>query len=276
MSDFIREVDEEYRRDRVFNFLTKYQVALVGLVVAIILGTAVYRIYLHYQNQAAEAANAHYDAATDLVRDGKGAEGQAAFDKLQSDAPAGYAMLARLKAVETLALRDPAAAVRGYDAIAGDAAIDPTLRDTALIRGAMLRVDSDDPKDFDLRYAPYATPGFAYRSSLRELLALAAFKRDDTEAAGRWLDQIVIDPNAPSALRSRAEAFLGLVAAGPAGGAPETVKPALELHPTATPAAPPAAATPSASSSAPVAEPSPAPTAPSATEPASAPPQPAH
>ena len=122
MSDFIREVDEEYRRDRVVNFLTKYQGALVGLVLAIILGTAVYRIYLHYQNQAAEAANARYDAATDLVRDGKGAEGQAAFDKLQSDGPAGYAMLARLKAVETLALRDPAAAVRGYDAIAGDAA----------------------------------------------------------------------------------------------------------------------------------------------------------
>ncbi|WP_158809253.1 tetratricopeptide repeat protein [Beijerinckia sp. L45] len=243
MSDFIREVDEEYRRDRVVNFLTKYQVALIGLVVAIILGTAVYRIYLHYQNQAAETANARYDAAAQLVRDGKGAEAQAAFDKLQGDGPAGYAMLARLKAVETLALRDKAAAVRGYDAIAGDDSMEATLRDTALIRGAILRVDSDDPKDFELRYTPYATEGFAYRSTLRELLTLAAFKRNDTESAGRWLDQIVIDPNAPSALRSRAEAFLGLVAAGPVGTMPEATKPALELHPTATPVAPPAAST---------------------------------
>lgn len=273
MSDFIREVDEEYRRDRVVNFLTKNQVALICLVVAIIFGTAGYRIYLHYQNQAAEAANARYDAANQLVRDGKGTEGQAAFDKLQSDGPAGYAMLARLKAVETLALRDKAAAVRGYDAIAGDDGIEQTLRDTALIRGAILRVDSDDPKDFELRYTPYATEGFAFRSTLRELLALAAFKRNDTEAAGRWLDQIVIDPNAPSALRSRAEAFLGLVAAGPVGALPEAVKPALELHPTATPVAPPAAATPASptatmpSHAAPAAAPS-APAVPPPSEPA--------
>jgi hypothetical protein len=277
MSDFIREVDDEYRRDRVVNFLTKYQVALIGLVVAIILGTAVYRIYLHYQNQAAETANARYDAAAALVREGKGAEGQAAFDKLQADGPGGYAMLSRLKAVEALALRDKAAAVRGYDAIAGDDGMEQTLRDTALIRGAILRVDSDDSKDFELRYTPYATEGFAYRSTLRELLALAAFKRNDTESAGRWLDQVVIDPNAPSSLRSRAEAFLGLVAAGPVGAAPEAVKPALELHPTATPAAPPAAATPAApaatpQAAAPAAPVTPAP-APAKSAPAEAPPK---
>ncbi len=245
MSDFIREVDEEYRRDRVVNFLAKYQVALIALAVAVVAATAGYRIYLHYQTQSAEAANARYDAAMQLARDGKPADAQAAFDKIQGEGPAGYAMLARLKAVETLAVRDPAAAARGYDAITVDPGMDPSLRDVAQIRGAMLRVDADDPKAFEARYAGFAVDSFAFRASLRELLALAALKRNDTEAAGRWLDQVVADPDAPSALRRRAEAFLGLVAAGPAqAGTPEPAKPVLQATPSATPPAVPASATP--------------------------------
>ena len=46
------------------------------------------------------------------------------------------------------------------------------------------------------------------------LLALAALKRGDDEAAGKWLDAIIVDPQTPASLRQRAEAFLGLVRAG--------------------------------------------------------------
>jgi hypothetical protein len=48
------------------------------------------------------------------------------------------------------------------------------------------------------------------------MLAYAAFKTDDFEAAGRWLDQIVVDLQAPAGLRQRAETLLGLVAASKA------------------------------------------------------------
>ncbi len=246
MSDFIREVDEEYRRDRVVAFLARYQVALIAIVVAIVLGTAGYRVFLYYQAQGAEAANSRYDAAMQLLRAGKPAEAQAAFDKIQGDGPSGYAMLARLKAVEAMAARDPAAAVRGYDALTVDTGVDPSLRDVAEIRGALLRIDSDDPKAFEARYAGFAVDNFAFRASLRELLALAALKRNDTEAAGRWLDQVVTDPDAPRALRRRAEALLALVASGPAeAGVPEAPKPVLDAAPSATPPALAAGATPS-------------------------------
>ena len=81
--------------------------------------------------------------------------------------------------------------------------------------GDAARRSRDDPKEFEHRFAPLATSGQAYRNSYRELLALADFKRDDFEGAGRWLDEIVVDPDAsPQELRSRAQAFLGLVRAG--------------------------------------------------------------
>ena len=251
MSDFIREVDEEYRRDRAVNFLSKYQWLLIAAAVGIVAATAGYRIVLHYQARAAEGANVRFEAATQLMREGKGVEAQAAFDKIQSEGPKGYAERARMQAVETLAPRDPAAGARGFAALAGDDGMDASLRDAAQVRSALIRIDGDDPKAFEQRYGPLAVSGFAFHSAIRELLALAAFKRNDGEAAGRWLDEIIVDQQAPNALRKRAEAFLGLVAAGPLVEAePET--PAASTAGAATPApTSPGAAAPATPASSP-------------------------
>jgi hypothetical protein len=78
----------------------------------------------------------------------------------------------------------------------------------------MLDIDIDDPKTFEQKVTPMAGQTGVFRYSARELLALAALKAGDYDAAGRWLDEIVADPQAPSGLRSRAEAFLGFVRAG--------------------------------------------------------------
>lgn len=268
MSDFIREVDEEYRRDRALEFFTKYQWLLVAAAVAIIAGTAGYRFWTDHKISVAEAANVHYEAALQLLRDGKSAEAQAAFDTVQHDGPGGYPQLAWMKAVEALAVRDPAAAAKGFDAIAADGAVEPGFRDTARLRGAFLRVDLESPEVFEKLYAPYAVDGFTYRNSLRELLALAALKRGDHEAAGRWLDQIIIDPQAPSAIRSRAEGFLGLVAEGTlaAPAAPSAAVPAAAAaKPASANSSPAAPVTPKASApatpAAPAAPQTPAPAA---------------
>ncbi|MFV0280388.1 MAG: hypothetical protein ACK5JM_06460, partial [Rhodoblastus sp.] len=75
----------------------------------------------------------------------------------------------------------------------------------------MIRVDDADMKEIEERLAPLAAAGEPFRASARELLALAALKFGDLEAAGRWLDQIVIDAQSPADMKQRAEAFLGLV-----------------------------------------------------------------
>jgi hypothetical protein len=214
MTDFFREVDEEVRRDRAIQFWQKYQNWLIAGALLIIAATAGWRIYEYFRTQAAEAAGVRYEAALDQMRAGKTAEAATAFQALSGDKSAGYAMLARLADADLTAVKDPEAGIKAYEAIATDAKIAPALQDTAQLRAAMLRVDRDDPKQFEFRFAPFATNGKGFRNSYRELLALAAFKRGDFEAAGRWLDEIVVDPDAPPALRSRAEAFLALVRAG--------------------------------------------------------------
>jgi hypothetical protein len=213
MSDFIREVDEDYRRERLVRIWTRYQVWFIAAAVLVVAATAGWRIYQHLRTQAAEAAGGQYQAALQLAAEGKSADAEAAFESLARTAPKGYATLSRLIAVDQVAGRDAAAAIAGYEALVADPAYDKMFKEMAQTRAAILRVDSDDPKAFEQKYSPLAGQPFTYYNTIRELLALAAFRRGDFEAAGRWLDMIVSDARAPASLRQRAEAFLGLVQA---------------------------------------------------------------
>ena len=113
-----------------------------------------------------------------------------------------------------MSVRDPQGAAKIFDVIAEDNSVDAPLRDMAKIRAAILLVDEVDVGELQRRLEPMAQAGQTFRHSARELLGLAALKRNDLEAAGKWLDMIVTDANAPAEIRRRAEALLGLVAGG--------------------------------------------------------------
>jgi hypothetical protein len=210
MTDFFREVDEEVRRDKAIEIWTKYRHVLIGLAVLIVAATGGWRLYTHYRDQAAEAAGAKYEAAAKLSRDGKSAEAAAAFDALSKTAPKGYTSLARLRAADERAASDPLAAIKAYEELAADPGVDPAFKDFAKLRAAMLRVDSDDPLEFERKFAPLASDSFAYHHQIRELLGLAALKRNAFDTAERWFDGIISDTRAPPGIRMRAEALLGL------------------------------------------------------------------
>lgn len=214
MADFFREVDEDYRRDRAIKFWTKYQYWFLALGLVIAAGAGAWSYYKHVRTEAAEAAGAKYEAASQLSAAGKSAEAEAAFDEIARTAPKGYASLARLRAADEIATRDPAAAIRAYDALAADVVYNDHFRDLARLRAAILSVDSDDPKEAEQRLSALAVRSFPYHDTIYELQGLAALRRHDFETAGRAFDAIVSDPQASPSLRQRAEAFLGLVQAG--------------------------------------------------------------
>ena len=160
MTDFFREVDEDVRRDRVVRLWTKYRYLLIALAVLVVAGTGGWRLYGHYRDEAAQAASAKYEAAAQLSRDGKPAEAAAVFDDLSKTAPRGYAILARLRAADERAASDPQAAIKAYEALVADPSFDPVFKDFAVLRAAMLRLDSDDPLEFERRFAPLASDLF--------------------------------------------------------------------------------------------------------------------
>lgn len=215
MSDFIREVQEEYRRERVVGFLTRFQVPLALLVVALLVGVAWWRIATDNRVAAAQSADARMRAAEQFAKAGKSEQAEQAFDAIAATAPAGYRLLAGMRAAEMQAKTDPAKAAARFDAIATQAKGDSAMADTATFRAALIRADSEDPATFEKRYGAMVGPGFTYAASMRELLALAALKRQDFTRAKRFLDDLMLDTHTPPAMRERAQVFRDLVTGGP-------------------------------------------------------------
>jgi hypothetical protein len=213
MSDIFREVDEEVRRDQAAQIWGRYQNLFIGLAVLVIAATAGWRFYDHYRTKQAEEAGAKYEAALTLAREGKSAEAEGAFEQIAKSGPKGYAVLARLREAAEYSSSDPATAVKAYDAIAADGTIDPLFQNLARLRAALLRLDEADAKEIESRLGAMTANDNPFRFSAREALALAALKHDDFDSAGRQLDTIVVDPQAPAAMRQRAEALLAVVRA---------------------------------------------------------------
>jgi len=220
MTDIFHEIEEDLRRERLRKLWDRFGGLVIALVVLLVAGTAAWSGYQYWRHQKAAAASAAYADALALAASGKPTEAEAALDALSATAPGGYRTLARFGAASAAALRDPAAGVAAFDALAADASLDAPLRDVARVRAALLLVDKGSLGEVAQRVDPVITGGGALRGSAREILALAQLKAGDAAAAQKTAAAIAEDPESPPGLRSRAELIRRLTASAvvPAGG----------------------------------------------------------
>jgi hypothetical protein len=211
VSELFDEVDEEVRRDQLKKLWDRYSIHIVAGALLIVAAVGGWRGYQYLEAQKAAEAGSAFDAALDLSEQNKHAEAEAAFNKLAATAPSGYRMLARLRAAAELATRDPQAGAKMYDEIAADRSVGATEQDLARIRAAGLLLETASYPGMLQRLESATKPDATFRHTARELLALSAWRANDTAAARQWLDMIANDGETPSGLRSRAEALQALL-----------------------------------------------------------------
>ena len=211
MSELFDEVDEEVRREQLKKLWDRYSIYIIAAALLIIAAVGGWRAYQYLEAKKAAEAGAAFDAAIELSEQNKHAEAEAAFNKLATSAPSGYRMLAKLRAAAEVATRDPQAGARMYDEIAADRSVGAEQQDLARIRAAGLLLDTASYPSTLQRLEPAAKPDATFRHTARELLALSAWRANDTAAARQWLDMIANDAETPSAMRSRAEALQALL-----------------------------------------------------------------
>jgi hypothetical protein len=217
VADIFHEVDEEVRRERLQKLWDRYSIYVIALAVLIVAGIGAWRGYEWWQAKKAAAAGAAFESALSLSEAGKHTEAEAAFAKIAAEAPAGYRILARLRAAAELAQVKPTDAVKAYDELAADHSLGATLQDLAAVRAGMLMVDSAPLSDMRRRLDPVSEPGRTFRHSARELLALSAWRNHDFTAARRYIDMIATDGETPPGTRARADVLSALIAAGGKG-----------------------------------------------------------
>jgi hypothetical protein len=211
VSELFDEVDEDVRREQLKKLWDRYSIYIVAGALLIVAAVGGWRGYEYLEAKKAAEAGLAFDAAVELSEQNKHAEAEAAFTKLAATAPSGYRMLARLRAAAEVASRDPQAAVKMYDDISADRSIGAAEQDLAKIRAAGLLLETATYPNMLRRLEGAAKPEATFRHSARELLALSAWRANDTAATRQWLDMIANDGETPSGLRSRAEALQALL-----------------------------------------------------------------
>ena len=211
MSELFDEVDEDVRRDQLKKLWDQYSIYIVAGALLIIASVGGWRGYQYLEAKKAAEAGAAFDKAAELSEKNKHAEAEAAFADLAARAPSGYRTLARLRTAAEIATRDPQAAAKMFDEIAGDRSVGAPEQDLARIRAAQLLLESSTYPNMLQRLEGASTAGATFRHTARELLALSAWRASDTAAARQWLDLIANDSETPPSLRSRAEALQALL-----------------------------------------------------------------
>ncbi|MDX8466990.1 tetratricopeptide repeat protein [Mesorhizobium sp. VK23B] len=214
MSDdsFIREVNEEIRREQAHALWDRFGPIVLGAAILIVVATAAVVGYRYWDETRANRSGDAFSAALKLANDGKNDEAIAALDQLEKDGYGAYPLLARMRAATVKADKgDVDAAVKDFDAVAADSAIPAGIRDMARLRAALLLVDYGSFADVSSRVEALTADTNPLRSSAREALGLAAWKEGKSADALKLFDQIASDDGAPRNARQRAQLMAELI-----------------------------------------------------------------
>jgi hypothetical protein len=211
VSELFDEVDEDVRRDQLKRIWDQYSIYIIAGALLIIAAVGGWRGYQYLEAKKAAEAGAAFDHAVELSEQDKHSEAEAAFNSLAATAPSGYRLLARLRAAAEVASHDPQAAAKLYDEISADRSVGASARELAKVRAAGLLLETASYPAMLERLEAAAAPEATFRHTARELLALSAWRANDTTAARKWLDLIANDGETPQGLRSRAEALQALL-----------------------------------------------------------------
>jgi hypothetical protein len=209
---FIREVNEEIRKEQAKAIWDRYGPILIGLALFVVLATSAYVGYRYWDESRANTSGDAYSQALRLANEGKEDDALAALAEIENSGYGAYPVLARMRSATVKADKgDVATAVSELDAVAADGSIPQSLRDMARLRAALLLVDTGSYADVSSRVEALAVDGNALRHSAREALGLSAWKEGKAADALKLFEQIVADQAAPQNVRQRATLMSELI-----------------------------------------------------------------
>ena len=209
MDEFIKEVEEDLKRDRQLELWRKYGKYAVSLALLAIITASAVVGWRNYQQSQRFELGLKYAAALDLAGADNTGAALNAFGKLAAEAGAGYAALARLQEAALLAKAgDGAGAEAVYERLIADSGANRIFRDLALILLALSIADNADPRALTDRLAPLTAEDNPWRHSALEVTALLHLRARDEARAREIFTTLADDTTAPRNMRARASEML--------------------------------------------------------------------
>lgn len=207
---FLREVDENLRRDRARDFMRDYRGLLIGALILFLVSAGAMIWWQQHQldktgEQVEELAKIYRD-----IGDSKLDTVPARLDQLSASSSKSVRASALFtRAALALQQNDPALASKTFGEIAGDSSLPQPYRDAALLRQTTIDFDKMKPEDVIARMAPLAKPDSPWFGSAGEVTAMALIKQGKKLEAGKLFAAIAANKEVPIGLRARAVQIAG-------------------------------------------------------------------
>ena len=217
----IKEVDEDLRREQYAKLWRAYGKYAVAGVVAIVLGVAGHQAWQSWRDKQFQKEAAEFAAAEAQIDAGKARDAETSLAQIAGHDGGGFAVAAGFRHAQLQSeAGDISGAVATYDALSHSGA--PSLfRDLAVLKSAMLTLDSADPDSLAKKLQPLADAGNPWRFSATEMLALVANRQGDHAKAVSYYQKLADDAGAPQDIRARATEMLAALGGATAAAKPE-------------------------------------------------------
>ena len=207
---FLREVDENLRRDQMRDAARRYG---RWIIAGVVLFLAAVGGWMYWQERKAQKAATQSEEMAQIYADigaGKTATVQQRLSALAEDGgPVVRASALFAGAAVALDANDRAAAISKYREAAGDESLPEAYRSIARIRVTSLEFDTMKPQDVIAQMEPLTKPGTPFYGSAGELTAMALLKQGKKTEAGRLFAAIAADKQVPETIRARAVQIAG-------------------------------------------------------------------
>lgn len=201
---FLREVDEELRKEQARNFVGRYLWWLLAAAVLVLGAAGGWLWWQERQKEAAAADGERLIAALASLETGGRAAAAPKLAELSQSSREGYraaALLARANS-ETAGGNIPAA-IATLRSIQTNQDFHQFYREAALIRLTALEFDTLRPQVVVQRLRPLTGEGSPWLGTAGELVAIAYQKLNQPALAGQMFARVARDENVPESIRSR-------------------------------------------------------------------------
>lgn len=202
---FLREVDEELRRDELTRLWKRWGRVLVAAIAVGLIAFGAFLWWRDYQAKQAGVDGEKLNATVEQLSRSEFDKAAPALRELSESSRPGYRAAALIAQGALASQRsDPKAAVADFAKIAQDPKVAQPFRDLALIRQTTMEFDTLSPDQVIQRMGKLAQKGSPWFGSAGELVAVANIRAGRPKDAGAIYAAMAADPAVPVTIRSRA------------------------------------------------------------------------
>jgi hypothetical protein len=213
---FLREVDEDYRRERLLGLWQRYGKLALALVSLGLIALAGYLYWRDTQQKAALVQSEQFTQAIQALASNDTKKAKPLLERLAQEGNDGYQSLARLELAHMAQVAgDSSTARKAYEALSQDTQAPQMFRDYAKVLLIVQDYDRLQPQQAISQLKPLAIQGQPWFGTTAEMLAVAYINNKQPELAVPLLLALASDTTMPPTLRTRAELLKDTLPATP-------------------------------------------------------------